>query len=226
MAYAPVAIASSQSLQESHDQIDALFSRAFDAASDDRQAANKDFLEITSIAESALVNIEGLDAQAIRNLQVQAGNAYYYLAENEHWMAKSADDPAPFTASKIAHLEKALAFHSKVFSNGADGLLVAEYFFGTSLLVEYGLESDDPRTKQWAKANVHAGRLRIDGSIMLGIDPPNSAKFELIQALLDYAKVTGDASASQEALDVARSIPPEDRGYSLRRRLKKEGLEL
>ena len=223
LAASPVA-ASDDTLNARIDQINTLYSKAFDMPNEQRAEARDMFLQITEVAENALKELEGLDSYSIRDLRQQAGNAYYYAAEHEHWMAKEVDDPTQLNAQMLVNLEKGLSHLSKVFADGIDGLLVAEFYFTTALLVEHGLKTSDPRTTEWAKTNVYAARLRIEESGLLGIDSPAGATSELIDALLDQAKVTGDRSNDSEVMELFEGLPEDRRGYSLKRRLRKEGL--
>ncbi|MXO90617.1 hypothetical protein [Pontixanthobacter aquaemixtae] len=216
--------ATSDELEAHNAQIDTLFEQAFRMPAEERVKARDMFLQIAALAQSTIKEHDVQDEAVLRNLRKQAANGYYYAAENEHWLAMEADDPTQLNTQKIEHLERALALHSQVFANGIDGMLVAEYYFGTSLLVEHGLETGDPRTADWAKANVNAARLRIVESGMLNIDPPVGATVELIEALLDHAKVTGDPSPAEEVMQLYATIPEDRRGYSLKKRLRDEGV--
>mgnify|MGYP000297767441 CR=1 FL=1 len=210
--------ATEQSLEDAADQISELFSEGFSISSENHVAARDVFLKAAAIAEAVLASHEGLDPATKRDMQYQAANGYYYAGEAGHELARRADDPQPFTDAKIVHFEKALAYQRIVFADGVDGKLVAEYFFGTSLLVEYGIETADPRTADWAEANVHSGRLRIDESKMMGGDDHYGAMNELVATLLDYAAVTGNAEARVEAEQLISQIPEDRHGSAIRNR--------
>lgn len=209
-----------QDLNASLDEIDASFEQGFDEASNGSLIARDLFLKAAHAAEKVLATHPDLDARTKRDMHQHAANGYYYAAEKEHWSALDAEDSAALTAAKINHLVKALAHHAIIFADGQDGLLVAEYLFGTSMLVEHGIKTDDSRTAEWSKANVHAGRLRIDESKMFGNDNHYSAMSDLAAALLDFAKVTGDEAAQAEAAELVTQIPEDERTYDLRERLR------
>ncbi len=217
---APQAIAEpSEKFEDAVERIGKLFEQGFDDLSDDESVARDLFLEAATSAETVLAEHVNLDEESKRDMHLQAANGYYYAAEKEHWMALDADDGTALTASKVDHLLKALEHQKIVFAEGQDGLLVAEYLFGTNMLVKHGLETDDPRTEEWSIANVHAGRLRVDESKMFERDTHYGAMSDLAVTLIDHAKITGNVEARQEADKLIAEIPASERSYDLRDRL-------
>ncbi|MDN3645050.1 hypothetical protein QWY75_02380 [Pontixanthobacter aestiaquae] len=210
----------SEKFEDAVERIGKLFEDGFDELSGDDRVTRDLFLEAATSAETVLAEHPDLDEESKRDMHLKAANGYYYAAEKEHWMAPGASDDGALSTATIDYLLKALEHQKIVFAEGQNDLLVAEYLFGTTMLVEHGMTTGDPRTEEWSIANVHAGRLRIDESKMFDRDTHYGAMSDLAVTLIDHAKITGNAEARQEADKLIAEIPADERSFDLRDRLR------